>query len=940
MLVDTVLLDQIRMRFIELNQRKLHKTQEIMRKRQKDFLDVLPLLFHVNHASLPGFINKNVPFGVTAYSPSAEVIATTKKLFGTFAIEKKSEWYFNIHSIFLMGSSGTLAFSSKSDFDIWLCHRPGLKPEPLEFLQRKATIIEKWAEGLGLEVHFFLMNADTFRKGKILDLSSESSGSTQFKLLLDEFYRTSIWVAGRTPLWWLIPPEEEHNYEAIKKNIEDNKMVSAEEYIDFGAIPEIPTTELFGAGIWHIYKGIDSPYKSILKITAIEAYANDYQKGIPLCQEFKQMVHDNILDLELLDPYTMMLHRLERYLNNTQETSRIEIIRRCFYIKLDLPLSSTNLSHNWRTEAVKQLVAEWHWNDAQIALLDSRKDWKINHVIEERKLLVDHLTKSYSFLSNFARNNSESLMVKDQDIGVLGRKLFAAFDRKPGKIDIINRGIADNTEEDILSIIRAQGKDKSEQWLLYQGKISGAQAKDHSPIKRSRSLVEVLAWAYFNQVSGSRTGIIMHAPGSVLTNIELNSINDQIKKLSPNAKLPYASAEELLSTPKIVGSAVFINVGQIPNVTKTVSDKTIASGQTDMLKTGDPTNSFIISIEYIFFTTWHEIFVYKYNSLQGLIEWYCHSVRFSLEENPEIAPSLPELHSFSSHFGKTLANRIKDVLEDIYGHFFPAHEHINKRYILEAAGHIYVIYSEDKNIHWKQCQNIKSLLSFLEKPTATPCVSKTEQKTLTQTVIPLILNNDQANTIQIFVQNNEQLSDLYILDEYGSLFHIQSTKKDIASLLDHYIIFFNSILARQFQNLQPPEKQTSSARIELKIYQIQKQNLAYTLSELNSTDIHRSKHYYNVQVIGNVINKKTVFTLYCDEKEFSSEQHGDALFTQVCQHILEQRSNKEKYPIYITDLHLHPSLTQSKPNTFVPSIYFLRYKKRIENRLNQALNVL
>ena len=23
--------------------------------------------------------------------------------------------------------------------------------------------------------------------------------------VLDEFYRTAIWLAGRTPLWWLVP---------------------------------------------------------------------------------------------------------------------------------------------------------------------------------------------------------------------------------------------------------------------------------------------------------------------------------------------------------------------------------------------------------------------------------------------------------------------------------------------------------------------------------------------------------------------------------------------------------------------------------------------------------------------------------------------------------------------------------------------------------------
>ena len=40
-----------------------------------------------------------------------------------------------------------------------------------------------------------------------------SSGSTQHNLLLEEFYRTSILVAGRYPMWWVVPPQFEKNYD-------------------------------------------------------------------------------------------------------------------------------------------------------------------------------------------------------------------------------------------------------------------------------------------------------------------------------------------------------------------------------------------------------------------------------------------------------------------------------------------------------------------------------------------------------------------------------------------------------------------------------------------------------------------------------------------------------------------------------------------------------
>ncbi len=45
----------------------------------------------------------------------------------------------------------------------------------------------------------FFINAEEFRQGKLGDLTSESCGSAQHSLLLDEFYRTSVLLAGKYP---------------------------------------------------------------------------------------------------------------------------------------------------------------------------------------------------------------------------------------------------------------------------------------------------------------------------------------------------------------------------------------------------------------------------------------------------------------------------------------------------------------------------------------------------------------------------------------------------------------------------------------------------------------------------------------------------------------------------------------------------------------------
>src|SRR3569623_2110685 len=109
--------------------------------------------------------------------------SAAKKIAMTFDYKRKALPRYDIDALFLMGSSGTVAYSQKSDFDIWLCHRPDLDAAKLAELQQKATIIEEWAGTLDLEVHFFLINPHHFREGHHADLSSESSGTAQHYLL-------------------------------------------------------------------------------------------------------------------------------------------------------------------------------------------------------------------------------------------------------------------------------------------------------------------------------------------------------------------------------------------------------------------------------------------------------------------------------------------------------------------------------------------------------------------------------------------------------------------------------------------------------------------------------------------------------------------------------------------------------------------------------------
>lgn len=86
-------------------------------------------------------------------------------------------------------------------------------------------------------------------------------------------------------------------------------------------------------------------------------------------------------------------------------------------------------------------------------MLDNRANWKIDQVREAHNELLDAMMQSYRNLIRFARRNNLSVSASPQDIGVLTRKLYAAFEALPGKVTLVNPQISPDLSEPNLTFI-------------------------------------------------------------------------------------------------------------------------------------------------------------------------------------------------------------------------------------------------------------------------------------------------------------------------------------------------------------------------------------------------------------------------------------------------------------------------------------------------------
>ncbi len=972
-------------KFLRLNNLKRQRTQDSLKQRHSEFLQLLPLLFHINHPSLPGFVSTQCPSGIAKFTPGKDSIRAARKIAKSFEYKRRAYRQYDIHALYLMGGTGTIAYSDDSDFDIWVCHREDISKVEIKKLQLKAEHISKWCLKLNLEVNFFLIHTENFRQGKIDQLSSESSGSTQHLLLLEEFYRTSILLEGRYPIWWLVPPQFEKQYDDYVENIIHKRLLNEHDFLNFGSINQINAEEFYGATLWHIYKGIDSPYKSILKLLLMECYAEEHPGIDLLCLQFKNIVYqEDTPDLNGLDPYIMMMEKITLHLIQENSLSRLELARQCLYLKVHESLTKTKIapSHKWRHEIMNELISKWQWNHPKLLLLDRREQWKIEEVTHEHKNIMESLTYSYRKLSDYLRYQNKDARINKRDLHILGRKLYAAFEKKAGKIEIIGH---DNTiylhETHVslhtISSEKNSSKENESGWALYIGAFNTITKTTPSPAKKSTQLLKLLCWGYFNRVINSQTSFILSKDIQILNTKEIKQILETLESIFPNAAPGHANMEELVKPAQLTENVLFLNVGIDPFLNHHAIGTQIATKQTNALNYSSQHENLLLTIDQVLLTSWREVMTQHFDGENGLLECLCHYLKWNHENETAKSSPVPKRPTlvccFSSVRGEAISRCISQLFNNILDAFHGHDNALNIRYLFSIEQSYFIIWQNVNGTQYQRIPDKKELLRELSYPLANFNSLVIDDDFSNFNVLKLIFNQNKENHIQMFYQNHRKTADIYIIDERGSLYHQSTSIQSNSIHVNHFILFLDSIIDQlscsssyldgSVDNTQHIDFGTDASKLlddtfissltdldieepevdlQLEVFEIQNQvpgqlTLDEQLSKLQSMPAH----FFKIQVIAD-LNKdgSRRYVIYANNKEFNSFEFGADIYKQVAKEVIHTRKSKQRYPIYITDIDLSPELREAEGSHGIQTTQLLKFKHEIERRLNQAIKIL
>ncbi len=920
-------LNVICQRFRNLHRQRQQQIQELLLPGQQVFLDLLPLLFHLNNPLLPGFFSTETPSGISQYQPSSKTINAAEQFSAIFALHKEKLTNHLIEGIFLMGSVSSIAFTQNSDIDIWLCHASDLSAKDLDALQNKASNIERWANALNLEVHFFLIDSEKFRQGQDSPISSESSGETQHLLLLEEFYRTAIYIAGKTPAWWLVPPEEEHEYTEYIHRLKREQHITDDEIIDFGGLEVVPAEEFISATLWHLYKSINAPHKSLLKLMLIECYASEFPAPDWLCLHLKRAIYQGNCNLDDLDPYLLIYRRVARYLHNNGDHERLVLARQCLFLKVMGASGEIKNAHSrQRRKSFLKLVAEnGNWPAATLKLLNIKKSWNIKRATKEHKVIMLQLIQCFRKTMGFASRHVGDEYRENSDYKLIGRKLFSTLERKPGKVEIITTRSFVHTQEKELTILEMPLPSGDVGWGLYLGKIDFTDQSHTQPIKNGWNLMEILCWLVINGLYQKKLELHFESSTLSFSRQELHLILRKLEKfLSSHLNGVTNNLEVFKEANHYSASLIFINLG-LPLPEGQVDNNQINTGHTFSRGQHNKRHHKIHSIDRVSISNWGEVTINRYQGLEGLFS--CLIDTINAYKGPVDHANL-NISCYSLIRSKVSKLQINKVFSHLVELFTNPDTSASTRYFLPGGNTYFLLQRQNDVLSYSLLENENLIQTELANPQIDFSQIYFDTEVLKQTPIPYIYSFNRPQIIQLFALKKDTSVDLYIIDERGSLSFRRHYNTGSRQLLTAYSVFLETILTRGMLDYF----------LTIEYFVVTLDSKYSFTSKKVYLDPAPIWQYLNIRITGEEFNNlRTLYTIYCNEKEFSPMVYGDQVFKAASDYILHLRRSKENYPIHITDIDVpYPTLGVDNPDS-IQTLHLLQYKQEIEELLNQKM---
>nr|MDA8402884.1 class I adenylate cyclase [Desulfobacteraceae bacterium] len=327
-------------------------------------------------------------------------------------------------------------------------------------------------------------------------VDGESSGSAQRTLLKDEFYRTFIMIAGKIPLWAVLP-----------SNIDTKKLIYLNspdalngDYIDTGYLSGIDRRECLGAVLWQIYKARKDPVKALIKSSLCGYYAFNPEPNNLVSAMVKAGFSKTLIDDYLFDPYVIVFDKIMAFYEAMADSKGLDLIRQCIYLRLlSYPLMIQPDEDSPKGRLLSHFVSQWKPDRKRLIRLREFDSLEEHEKIAFEDIIFDKLSFIYELILRSSDEDNSTLFMKKNDLTILKNRTAAFLQKKLTKLPRCSSSLRRKTNM-VIEISEFMGQNT---WSVID--ISDWALKTlKTPLFTGPEYLKSIGWVFANHLHTSR----------------------------------------------------------------------------------------------------------------------------------------------------------------------------------------------------------------------------------------------------------------------------------------------------------------------------------------------------------------------------------------------------------------------------------------------------
>ncbi|MCW8853575.1 MAG: class I adenylate cyclase [Gammaproteobacteria bacterium] len=885
--------------FLSWNNHQLGQLIEDYDLSQQSALSLVPFLLQVNHRLLPGYHSPDTLHGIYNYTPDRSVIVEAKKINNRFTYNDKAILTNPpIDSVFVQRP----VFGN--EIIIWVVGSPTLAYEHKKDIENKLSRIITWLKTRELKVQGHMISADQLADAALFQ--KLKSGFSSASLFLDGFYAESFLMAGKYPVWWLVPPEKEINYDEFVTHLNQARYVSVDEYINLGCTGDVAQSEILDQSVSIAFSAHKDPESTWLKLLLLEKKQRQLPEVDGIAWRLKNIIYaagKNVRETSPVSLYKILLQESMDDLSVAIYDHPIPLNKLVIFLWQNIESKSKQL-----------LMAVSGDHDRQ---LQTSNITDVVMYLNLHKALFSEIRLVYEIILDHFEQHAD----KDQSISQLAKNIQLFLSDSDNKVSIVNTR---NNASIIQHRIVIRHNVSRDQWML---NIELGEEEERK-VSTFNSLLSLISWAWLNRIVDLSSQVSVDCPLRLVKQIEARyALEILIQRVDPDV-ISNISRQALEYPVHPVYSLLFFNLLITEDFRQRVADMT---DQDDPLNFGHSSENLLTNCEQLIVDSWGGVEVRQYSGndgvLQCLCDWTGHAPLSDMKVPMPLQP-----YGYASGESTYLAQRVELLYDELIQYFYQKKQH-QGRFIVRISDEYYFVQAEDDSLVPQKLGSEPELLGYLGQPNEEFRSFALDRYSMLETPLHFIAEFNKPGVIQVFFRVTNVYVETYVMDEKGSLWSHKQLWFGKESYITHWFLLIRNIRNRLKKiNYQDKELPT------LEINQITNNQLgAFEFYPVGAESLDGSSDFINMKVSVNSQSEGEQINISCDGVKFNSSDYADRVLDECAAFLKTKMANEGRRFIFVTDIDVPLKFYGVDSRDDIQVSHFLRYKGNIEKRLAKLL---